>query len=358
MMVEDVKKIALLRANAIGDFLVTLPAIYALRATYPKAEIVLLGKPWHKEFLKPGRTPVDRVIVLPVMAGMREEQGEKEDSLQIENFIAQVQQERFDLAVHFQGKGVAANKLLNRLNARVTAGISCPHAEPIQRSISYDYYQSEALRYLEVAALLGANTIILEPSMTVLQEDFYEAEAYLQEKELASYVVLHPCGTDLRRMWEPDKFAEVADALIQEGIHVVFTGSREDQAYILHIQALMRGKAYDGSGCFTLGGLAALFQKSKAVVAVDTGPLHLARYSGARTVGLYWAPNLINWGPLTRTRHKPVVSWQMQCPGCGIIPNNPFPFEPRTDTCDHAFSFIRSITPAEVIDAVTSLIQL
>ncbi|MEJ7682000.1 MAG: hypothetical protein WKG06_29940 [Segetibacter sp.] len=63
---KNIHKIAVLRANALGDFIVTLPALKAIRSTYPDAEIVLLGKPWHKEFLIEGRTPVDRVIIVPV----------------------------------------------------------------------------------------------------------------------------------------------------------------------------------------------------------------------------------------------------------------------------------------------------
>jgi hypothetical protein len=39
MRISDVRKNAILRANALGDFVVTLPAIEALRAAYPEAEI-------------------------------------------------------------------------------------------------------------------------------------------------------------------------------------------------------------------------------------------------------------------------------------------------------------------------------
>jgi len=56
--VEDVHKLAVLRANAIGDYLVSLPAIQALRAAYPAAELVLLGAGWHVGFLagRPARS--------------------------------------------------------------------------------------------------------------------------------------------------------------------------------------------------------------------------------------------------------------------------------------------------------------
>ncbi len=49
--VEGVRKIAVLRANALGDLMFSLPALGALAATYPEAEVVLLGAPWHRDFL-------------------------------------------------------------------------------------------------------------------------------------------------------------------------------------------------------------------------------------------------------------------------------------------------------------------
>ena len=50
IIVKNVKKIAILRAKALGEFIVTLPAINALRKAYPQSEIILLGKKWHKDF--------------------------------------------------------------------------------------------------------------------------------------------------------------------------------------------------------------------------------------------------------------------------------------------------------------------
>ena len=78
---KNIKKIAILRANALGDFLVTLPAIDAIRAAYPNAEIVLLGKPWHKEFLIKGRCVIDRVIVVPPLKGIRDEKVMEENEI-------------------------------------------------------------------------------------------------------------------------------------------------------------------------------------------------------------------------------------------------------------------------------------
>src|SRR4051794_29570492 len=97
LKVKDVKKIAVLRAGALGDFIVTLPALQAIRAAYYDAEIILLGKPWHKKFLLKNRTPVDRVIVVPVKKGVRDEWHEVEEAGSTEAFFEQVKQEQFDI---------------------------------------------------------------------------------------------------------------------------------------------------------------------------------------------------------------------------------------------------------------------
>ena len=90
LIVESVKKITILRANALGDFIVTLPAIKAIKAAYAKAEIVLLGKPWHKEFLKHDWTPVDRVIVMPLSKGIREEYDRIEEEQELKSFFSDI----------------------------------------------------------------------------------------------------------------------------------------------------------------------------------------------------------------------------------------------------------------------------
>ena len=102
LIVNQVKKIGVLRANALGDFIVILPALYAIRSTYPEAEIVLLGKPWHKEFLLPGRTPVNRVIIVPIKKGIRNENNRTENEQEICAFIKLMQQEQFDIVLNFQ----------------------------------------------------------------------------------------------------------------------------------------------------------------------------------------------------------------------------------------------------------------
>lgn len=66
------------------------------------------------------------------------------------------------------------------------------------------------------------------------------------------------------------------------------------------------------------------------------------------------APNLINWGPLDRAIHRPVVSWDLACPLCGVVPNDPYPFEPK-DQCPHLVSFVRDISVQDILKRIYAL---
>lgn len=354
---KNVRKIAVLRANALGDFIVTLPALKAIRAAYPDAEIVLLGKPWHKEFLIKGRTPVDRVIVVPIKKGIRTETNKVEDENEVNNFLMQMQKEQFDIVINFQGKGISANPFIKQFKAGITAGLACKEAEKLDFSLEYYYYQSEVVRFIEVAKLIGATTFDPEPEVNVLAQDRKEIEEFLAVLN-KPYIVLHPVAVDVRRMWPLENYAKLADALKQKNYKIVFTGAKEDRSAIDSIINNMNFAAINACGNFSLGGLSALLSHATLMISADTGPLHLGRAISVPTVGFYWAPNLINWGPLTRAIHRPLISWSMACSLCGVIPNTPYPFEPYTDTCDHRVSFVRDITLDQVLDAVESLLAI
>src|SRR3954453_8880844 len=64
-LVDDVRSIVVLRANGIGDFVVAIPALDALRAAYPDARITYLGLPWRVDLLETRPGPWDAVDVVP-----------------------------------------------------------------------------------------------------------------------------------------------------------------------------------------------------------------------------------------------------------------------------------------------------
>jgi ADP-heptose:LPS heptosyltransferase len=358
------RKIAVLQAKALGDFIVTLPALEAIRETYPEAELVLLAKPWVKEFLSARPSVIDRVIAVPVLAGVNDAvetkgqipgAGSGIDSAKVEQFCKAMHAEKFDVVIHMQGDGKAVNPFINRLGAGLTVGMRNDTAPPIDRSIPYVHYQSEILRNLEIAALIGARTARLEPRIHVTEVDEQEVASITEIARKQAYVVIHAGADDPRRLWPASKFGTVADSLIARGYEVVLTGTPREDGIVSDVMRAMKHVAIPCTS-LTLGGFAALLRKSALVISNDTGPLHLARAVGARTVGIFWAPNVLNWGPPNRMRHRLAISWQLECPQCRIKPVSPWPFQPMTANCEHLYSFVESVSIAEVLGLASELL--
>jgi ADP-heptose:LPS heptosyltransferase len=152
-------------------------------------------------------------------------------------------------------------------------------------------------------------------------------------------------------------YVPVISALQEEGYKVILGGSRKQRNALDALNAETGSECLNVAGELSIPGFAALLRTSLLLIAPDSGPLHLARSVNTPTVGLYWAPNLINWGPLSRGIHRALISWQMQCPLCGLVPNQPFPFEPQNE-CEHLVSFVRDITPEEVMNEAFEILHL
>jgi ADP-heptose:LPS heptosyltransferase len=359
-LVGGVRKIAVLRGGALGDFILTLPALISLRGAYPAAEIVLLGQAWHAEFLDGRPGPIDRVVELPPAPGVSLPDSvvdSAEHQSWREAFFAAAQAEQFDLAIQLHGGGRYSNPFLRRLGARLTVGLKAPEAPPLDLWVPYVYYQPEVLRYLEVVSLVGAHApAVLEPRLAVTLPDLYEAcnavpllaRGAGEEAASPPLAILHPGAGDGRRRWPPASFAAVGDALAAAGAHVVLVGVESEREIVAAVFAAMRAPAQDVCGRLSLGGLAGLLSRSALLVANDSGPLHLAEAVGTPTVGIYWCGNLINAGAMTRARHRALLSWRLTCPRCGA---NCIP-----DRCTHEVSYVADVPVEAVRDAALELL--
>lgn len=338
--VPGVRKIAVLRANAVGDLIFALPAIEALRDAYPLAEIVLLGQAWHAEFFAGRPGPVDRIIIVPPYPGVSAPGGIEADPAELAAFFAAMAEEQFDLAIQIHGGGSHSNPFLLRLGARLTTGLVSADAPLLDRWVPYIYFQPEILRYLEVVALVGAKPTALEPRITVTEADLREALPLIPEP-MWPLVVLHPGAGDPRRRWPPEKFAFVGDALAAAGAQIAVTGTEPERPLVDAVVNGMTAKPINLCGRLSLGGLTGLLSRCAVVVSNDSGPLHLAGAVGSSSVGIYWAGNLINAGPVTRARHRTVLSWRLNCPVCER--------NCLQTTCDHQASFVAEAPVAEVV---------
>ena len=340
--VEGVRRIAVLRPNAVGDFVFALPALQALREAYPHAHIVLLGKRWHREFLTGRPGPWDEVIALPPMPGVGAPPDTVPDEDEVQRCLQGLRERRFDLAIQLFGGGRFSNPFVESLGARVTAGLQADDAPPLQRNLRYTPWRNERARLLEVVARVGARAPDeLSPRLAVIERDRVELRSVAPTLDGRPLVVLQPGATDARRRWPVEHFAAVGDALAAEGAQLAINGGPDEVALGAALAGRLGAPVLDLSGRLGMDGLAALLERAAVVVSNDTGPLHLAQAVGTRTVGVYWFLNLLVSGPLVGGRHREAFSARIHCPVCGR--------ENLRERCEHDVPFVGDVRVEEVL---------
>ncbi|WP_207425922.1 glycosyltransferase family 9 protein [Pedobacter sp. SYSU D00535] len=353
---SDVKKIAVLRANALGDYIFVLPALQALRDRYPQAEIVYLGRQWHKEYLQDRPGPVDRVVVVPPYGGISEVEGFVPDEAVLSEFFSEMHKEEFDIAFQLHGGGGNSNPFLLRLGAKLTVGLKTPNAAPLDISVPYVYYFSEVLRYLEVVAKVGATTAAIEPVAAVMEKDFAEARKVIRpgDKPIA---VIHPGASDMRRRWPRENFAAVADYLFEKGYDVYISGVPFESEVVNEVMDKVKYKTEIKNLCsqLSLSGMTGLLSLADVLVSNDTGPLHLARALKTPTVGIYWCGNLVTGLPMSTSQNRSLPSFSINCPLCGLSATK---FGKDDDgSCKHETSFVADVTVESVVEAIDELLS-
>jgi ADP-heptose:LPS heptosyltransferase len=351
---EQVAKIAVLRPNAVGDFVFALPALHALKQAYPDAELVYIGKEWHAQFLHGRPGPVDRVLAMPPVPGVgapmaidgRAASEPGRDP--VECFLARMRAERFDVALQMFGGGRFSNPFVAQFGARLSVGARAFDAPPLDRCVTYVEPGNRRLALLEIAALAGAGVLSLQQELTVIDADRREADAVLAPAPGRPLAVLQPGASDQRRRWSPERFAAVGDALAAHGALVAINGTGQEADVVGQVCAAMRHDAVDLSGKLSLGGLCGLLERADVVIANDTGPLHLALAIGTPCVGIFWHTNLADGMPLRPSLLRAAVSARLHCPVCGL--------DNRAMRCAHAASFVDDVPVAEVVEmAYTTL---
>jgi ADP-heptose:LPS heptosyltransferase len=356
LAVPGVRRIVVLRANGLGDYVVAQPALAALRATYPDATITLVTSPPVAALLEGRPSPVDEVLAAPRVAGVRGEpgpDGPPDDPPEVvEEFCAALRRRRFDLGVQLHGGGGNANPLLLRFGARVTAGSRAVGAAPLDRTVRWTPFQHDLVRWLEVVSLVGAEPVHLRSRVAVTARDRAEAAAML-EGVSGPLVAVHPGATDPRRRWLPHRLGELGAALDARGAQIVLLGGAGDAPLVEEIRAGLGGaadRAVDLSGRLSLSGLVGVLERADLFVGNDSGPRHLAEAVGTATVGVFTRANLVDVAPLFRARHRVLVSWASRCVVCGV--------DYFAAPCGHDASVLGDVPVDAVLDQALELLDL
>lgn len=197
---------------------------------------------------------------------------------------------------------------------------------------------------LDYARALGCDDARAQPAFVPGDDDRAAADRLARERGLdGGFAILHPTrGLPSQARWPTAGLVRLAAALrSRDGLPLVLTGSGAD-APIADEVARAAG-AQSVAGLTPLGVYGALAERARYVVAMDSGPMHVAAAVGAPTVGIFalQSDEPDRWAP--RGPHTAVVR-----------PTYPCPPGHRKETCPD-FACVRELDVAGVLAALAGL---
>jgi ADP-heptose:LPS heptosyltransferase len=301
-------RIVVLRAlPGVGDLLCAVPALRAIRAAYPRAEITLSALLSNAWFLERYPTLVDELLVVEGVTGLPEVAPDPPAAVR---FLQRAQSRRFDLGLQIHGSGVVTNPLLTLFGARHQVTAHLPgHWVPPGTSIDYLTEVPEIGRTLAVVHAAGCPPVGFELDLPLTDGERQSAALLIEKAGVAGgrFACLHPGASRQDRRWPARWFAWVGDHLVSRGLQVAITGSTDEAGLVRAVVRMMHGEAIDLAGQTGLGELAALYQQARLVVTNDTGASHVAAAVHVPSIVVIASAEPDRWAPLDRYLHRVVT---------------------------------------------------
>ena len=270
-----IKKIAIFRALQLGDMLCAVPAIRALHHAFPEASITLLGLPWASSFVSRFHEYIQEFKWFPGYPGLPEQPFHPGETLQ---FLKEMNDEKFDLALQMQGNGFIVNPMMQLMGAGLTAGFCKPdgYCPDSNLYMIYPNEVHEKERHLRLMDNLGIPRVGDHMEFPIFAQDEVELQLSGFEEEPGSYVCIHPGSRGSWRQWPPAFFAMLGDICVKHGKKVILTGTKEEMPLVESVARKMQSAPIIAAGQTTLGAMSVLIRDAYALISNCTGPAHIA----------------------------------------------------------------------------------
>jgi lipopolysaccharide heptosyltransferase I len=287
-------RILIVKLGSIGDIVHTLPALDAIRKGLPQAEISWVVEHSTSEILRDNPL-IDHLIEVDTKAlrrGLMSGETLRAPRQQLRRLRASA----FDIAIDFQGllKSASIARLsgARRVFGYSRQGLREPASAFFLSKRVYVPKQThvifKALHLVQGTLGISVPTDPAELCFPIGIPNQSQVEALAEiEKTRSPYAILNPGGGWPTKLWGPQRFGQLADALWSHfGLESLITyGPGEAVLAQSVVDASRSGKARTVN--LSLKGFFSLAQQAKVYVGGDTGPTHLAVAANTPIVGLF-----------------------------------------------------------------------
>ena len=296
---RDPQRILLIQLSAIGDTILTIPTIRAIRDRFPNAHLAMVTSSINLQYLE-GCPYIDQHIPCRLEEVM-------ESPRNLIGFIMGLRRQKFDWVIDFEH--------WTRFSALIAYGSGASRRIGFRSAGQHRHYlftdvvehvpgQHEVVNFLKIARLLGCPTGETDLEVWLKEDDWDWVRGFFDETGIdmkKPVVAIHPeAGRrgEPRRRLPHDRFVSIADALVEHyHAQIILTGAPSEVELSQQIAAQTRSACAVAAGKTQINQLAVLFANADLVICGNCGPMHLAAATGTPVVALHGPTNPSQWGP-------------------------------------------------------------
>lgn len=290
--IKNIKKILIVRPDAIGDVVLTFPIVHELKQAYPNCEIYYLASDYTRPLLENHE----------YIAGVIKDELNKGKDLK--KFLEQyktIKKQNFDVIFHCYNEfPYALLALLARIPVRIGDSSKVIPKFFHNKRINQGYRNllnhevDLNLKYLKPLGL----EIPTKPILKYPIKDKLKVKHTLVEYSMRQKVVIHPGSGGGNQPWSKENYKKFIDYLSRHGYLIILTGSSKESTLTYEISS-GSNNVIDVAGKTSIQELVGILSDADYFISVDTGPMHLAAAMDVPILLIspthYVKPN--RWGP-------------------------------------------------------------
>jgi heptosyltransferase-2 len=321
----DISRILIRSTNWVGDAVMTLPALEAVRENFPSALIMVLARPWVAPVFE-NHPAVDGILIY------KKHDDVVKNLSEIRTMVHAIRKRRFDLAILFQNAFEAALlAFLGGAKSRLGfdsdgRGFLLTHG--IKRTDEiFAVHQVEY--YLSILKYAGLSAVSRNPVVYISEKDRAKADTLLKSNGISRSDFLLGLGPGAifgnAKRWPVDRFAKIGDlASEQWNARVIIMGSDKEKEIGASMSSLMRNKPVDFCGKTSLGEAMGIVGRCNIFITNDSGLMHVSAALGVPTVAVFGSTDHIATGP--RGIKTKIIKHDINCSPC-LKPECPTDFK-------------------------------
>ena len=322
-------KILIRATNWVGDAIMALPALRAVRARFSEAEITILARPYVAAIYQEQRVCDKMMFVEDTRDTVRELRAQKFDT-------ALLLQNAFHAAWFAWRAGIPERIGYARDGRSPLLTKAVPVPKPGEIPVHEQYYYLELLRRAGWLDSLPNESFI---KLNVPEENRQRAAAFLlasgARPEGFRIAIGAGASYGSAKCWPPDRFAELANRLqAQTQADVILFGTPAEAAVSSAIAAGMSHPPIDLTGKTSINDLPAMLSQCHLFIGNDSGAMHVAAAVGLPVVAVFGPTDPLGTAPVT--------------PHCSIVQEKPYCSPCFLRRCPTDHRCMTHITPAAV----------